>query len=453
MRNLVYFVPPRSSEIVHLESAPGTLVSGLKKAGVHVPVAARAQQKDRIDLLRATLDGETVLIGEEISSAPSPTAGSDKSNLRHVHRKADYADEWRALMETTSAAGLAWASASIFRTVFPDSAFWAPTLIGHASLILGMTLPTLFYQLSSIRARKANTSDWKLSWIVALLTLLAAFLLFSPHSEYMHIHTGNGFETMLTTASDALERNGFDNLKVKNGTRISSQAKLQQLFGKDLSTEGGVSDATSEWLSAFSEETRQQFWILRLIVSLPALPIGLILFTSLQRHVKYIFQTRADEDGTAVMRTAALFNVVVAPLLALLFWSPAIPQLIDNLGLPVDEAKILQLRRAACVTIAGLQLCLLRPVGQSHFVSAKYAVEYLLSLPSSKTEKRGFSIQSNLRIIARTIYVVALEFCAIPLIHIALLFSRFWITDTLYLATLFIIWPISMLSLFVQSRR
>lgn len=452
MRKLVYFVPPRSSEIVHLETAPGALVSGLKKAGVHVPLASRVQQKDRIDLLRATLDGETVLIGEEVSSAPSPTAGSNASNLRHSHKKADYADEWRALVETTTSAAFAWAGASIFRTAFPDSAFWQPTLVGHASLVLGMTLPILFYQLSALWTRKSNTSDWKLSWIVASLVLLATYLLFSPHSEYMHLSTSNGFETMLNTASDALERNGLGNLKAKNATRISSQAKLQQLFGSDMATQTGGDASTGEWLMAFSEETRQQLWILRLLVSLPALPIGLMLFTSLQRHVKYIFQTRADEEGSTIMSTAALFNVVVAPLFSLFFWS-AIPQLLAGLGLEVDTLKMLQLRRAVCVTIAGLQLTLLRPVGQAHFTSAKYAVEYLLSLPFTKTEKRGFSIQSNLRIIARTIYVVALEFSAIPLLHIALLFSRFWITDTLYLATLFVIWPVSMLSLFVQSRR
>lgn len=453
MRNLVYFVPPRSSEIVHLESAPGTLVNGLKKAGVHVPVSARVQQKDRIDLLRANLDGESVLIGEEVSKEKRFTADGESSNLRHVHRKADYADEWRALMETTCAAALAWTASSIFRSVFPDSPFWLPTAMGHASLAFGLTLPIIFYQLSALWSRKANTNDWKLSWIVSVLALLSAYLLFSPYSDYMHLRTSTGFESLLNTASDALERNGFGNLKVKNTTQVSSQAKLQELFGKDIAVDASTQSSNDGWLSGFTPEVRQQFWILRLLVSLPALPLGLMLFTSLQRHVKYIFQTRADEEGTAALRVAALMNVVVAPLFALLCWSPAVPQIISVFGVEMEEFKLLQLRRAGCVLIAGLQLLLLRFVGQAHFSSAKYAVEYLLSLPYTKTEKRGFSIQSNLRIIARTIYVVALEFSAIPLLHVALLFSRFWITDTLYVATLFIIWPISMLSLFVQSRR
>lgn len=456
LRKIGYFVPPTSDEIIHLQKAPGTLETDLKRAGVQLSPLAKFQDKNQIQLYTAELDGPTVLIGEAIGPSKTASGASDKPILRHTHKKAEFADHWKGLVETTLAAAAAWTITSILRAIFPDLAYLRPTQVGSASLVFGMILPNLYYPLQMVWIRNSTTSDWKMSWIVMGATFLATYLLLSPEASYWSTRPAEGLENVLSWSSDALDRNGLGNLRFNASTNsvsnAATQERLQELFSGSKAIEQSKEDRNNTWLAGFHPDVRDKVWVLRLILSMPSLPLGLMLFVSLQRHVKFLFQSRVIEGITTLVKVLSIADVVLAPILAISCWTPLLTGVSSAFGIDIDEARALQIRRALCVFIASVQLAILRPAIQGHLSAAKIVATHFLSL-ANHTENRGVALQANLRLVARTAYVVALEFSAIPFAHIALLLSRYWVADTIYIASQFIIWPISLLSVFVQSNR
>jgi len=464
LKRLAYLVPPTTDEIVSLESNPSEVNKWLKQVGVRQKNKYGPQEKDRITLLTSALDGGKVFVGErpvvERKGSSDAPVVPNAAVLRHQGVPIELAPTWVVLVDTIVSSLLAIAILWALRSAFPDIALMKTTPRGNLGILLALIgIPT--FSLLQVLWRRVNTSnDWKLSWIAGFVLVLVFYIILTPaailvpaNAEFWGTGVSRGFKELLDSGSEALTRMGMQSLKTKpetsNSNTQSSQSRLQALFSEGSTQSGNAEHWKGTWLYDYLP-IASAFWFLQLLAALIALPIGLCLYISIQRRVKSILQFRGSPSTSMLSRILEHLNSFAMPLLTLLLWSPYAHHWILAFGFYVDEERLLLARRMMSATLAVFQLATLRSALQAHLDTGRDITEYLLG---SNVTSKGRSIQANLRALAKSICIVAVELVALPVIHIGLLFARSWYTDTLYIATLLVIWPTSIMALYAQSSR
>lgn len=433
----------------------------LRQQGLRTVSKYKTQEKDRIQLLTAGLSGESVLIGEEKVRANTANLTPGSVQLKHKYIAADMSNLWKSLVELTVATLASYGSIFVLRLYFPSVAFLSPTPRGSAVIIAGLVGLPLLASIKLLWARSASSKDWKVSWIISAFFLLTFYIVLSPSTsaststpEFWNLGATKGFADVLDTISEASISLGLGSLKYNESQPISTQAaqdRLKSLFSENRNGATNSLGSENSWLSAYTPFIQARMWVFQLFITLLTFPVALSIFIGIQRQVRTIFLARGNAGTSSVVKVLQYFTAIAMPLFVFLAWSPFLSSFIVSSGFYVEDSILFTFRRLLSIAFVGLQLALLRPAVQLHLDSGKDLTEFLLSM-SASTPNRGIMIQANLRAIAKTVFVVALECACLPLLQFSLLFTNHWLTNSIYISTVLVSWPIAILLMLVRSK-
>lgn len=404
-------------------------------------------------LVRSELANESVIAGEVKLRTPQVAApGAPPSQYTYVAVEADLALEWKVFVDLTLSACIAWTLIN----VLPHSVdFLAPSGRGLLCLVAILVLGALRLLIVVLWRRTNQSFDWKVSWILMLIFAFCFFVMLGPavsgdasSEPFWSINVLDGWKNDTQGLSDYAVRIGALNPKIEKIPTVEDrQLGLQRLFSDNPSKPAGDVDLQTWFLNT---DSTISFGAARFILTLLALPVGVVLLISSSRRVKSLLQQRMLGDMGSFYRMFEYTNVFVMPGLVALVWSSTIVSQLEWLGLIADAARASNLRRVLGVWYAIQQLWTLRATVQGHLAMGEPIVRTILSV-DTRVSGRGLIIRQALIRLAKTPYVVAIEASALPVLQIGLLLAQHWFTDAIYLTSLLLIWPVTLILFFIPS--
>jgi hypothetical protein len=233
---------------------------------------------------------------------------------------------------------------------------------------------------------------------------------------------------------------------IKKVTTIEDRQKgLQRLFSQNPDKPSDTK-LEGDWWLQLDEKGDADYWIFRIAFTMLAAPLGLTLFVGINRQVKSMLQARSNSKIPSLYRMLEYVNVFAMPAIVVVLWSTPIPAWLESAGIFESAERVYTLRRTMSIFFAVQQLATLRAGVQSHLDIAEEITRIILSVDSKKVNAKGLKIQSQLRAIAKCVYVVGLEIACMPVLLLALLAAHHWAADVLYLSIMLVTWPTSILA-------
>lgn len=446
-----------------MESNPDQLKQWLRAQG-RASISTKGKEKDSINLFTALLEGDAVIAGETRPKRENQRAqvleNHDLDVVRHAAVEADMAMMWKNFVDVSVASLLSLAIVSATERFLPEIDYLSPSARGLACLVFGLAVPPIYLLILTLWRRQRTSFDWKMSWIVGAIYLLVFFILLAPvpHSEphFWDLSVKRGWDHAIDTVLNISQRSAIaEGQKGEEPKKISledRQQGLQRLFAQNPDKPKDANIQSGDWwLEAANHGADNGFSIIRIILTILMVPVGLVLFISVNRQIKAMFQARSNPQIPSMYRMLGYVNVFAMPAIIVCLWSTSLPQWLEATGIIDSAERVINFRRAICILFAIQQLATVRAMVQAHLDMGQEITRIILSA-DKKTSGKGLTIQSHLRSLVTCVYVVAIELSALPIFQLALLASQHWLADVVYLTTLTVTWPVTILALLIPNQ-